>query len=132
MKVLYEQVIKNPQMANQVSASEVLNSVAKKIEDKKVSMKDQHTAVLWLQYMKMVDILRKFIKGERTGNWSLHLQAVYDMLPSYFAAVGHNLYAKSAYVYLQLMQDLQKTQPSVFNSFVGGLHVVRRSDRFWA
>ena len=53
------------------------------------------------------------------------------MLP-YFAAAGHNLYAKSAYVYLQLMQDLQKTKPSVYNSFVDGLHVVRCSDRFWA
>ena len=58
-------------------------------------MKDQRTAVLWLEHMKMADILRTFIKGERTGNWSLHLQAVYDMLP-YFAAAGHNLYTKSA------------------------------------
>ena len=82
--------------------------------------------------MKMVDILRTFIKGERTGNWELHLQAVYDMLP-YFAAAGHNHYAKSAHVYLQMMQDLQKTQPAVYNSFImDGLHVVRRSDRFWA
>ena len=68
VKVLYEQVMKNPQMASQVSSSEVLDSVAKKIEDKEVSMKNQHTAVLWLEYMKMVDILRKFIKGEQTGN----------------------------------------------------------------
>ena len=65
-----------------------------------MSTKDQRTAVLCLEYMKLVDIIRKFIKGERTGNRSLHLQAVYDMLP-YFAAACHNLYAKSAYrIYL--------------------------------
>ena len=30
------------------------------------------------------------------------------------------------------MQDLQKTQPVVYNSFLNGLHVGRRSDYFWA
>ena len=85
--------MKDPQMASQ--ASVVLDSVAKKIEDKNLSMMGQRTTVLWLEYLRMVDILRTFIKGERTGNWSLHLQAMYDML-SYFAAAVHNLYAKSA------------------------------------
>ena len=33
-------------------------------------------AVLWLQYMEMVDILRTSIKVKRTANWKLHLQAV--------------------------------------------------------
>jgi hypothetical protein len=54
--------------------------------------------------MDMVDILRKFIKAERIGNWSLHLQAVGDMLPL-FVASGHNVYTKSAYIYLQSMQS---------------------------
>ena len=57
------------------------------------------------QHMHMVDILRTFIRAERTGNWELHLEAVHDMLP-YFAAAGHNPYAKSAYIYLQSMYDL--------------------------
>jgi len=70
----------------------------------------------------MVDILRTFIRAERTGNWKLHLQAVHDMLP-YFAA---------AYLYMQLMYDLQKEHPEVYTSFQDGLHVVRRSDRYWA
>jgi hypothetical protein len=118
-------------MASQVNCSGELNSVAKKLEDRRVSLKDHRTAMLWLEYMKMVDILRKLIKGERTGNWMIHLQAVSDMLP-YFAAAGHNMYAKSAYIYLQFMQDLEKTKLAVYNSFLEGLHVVRRSDRFWA
>lgn len=78
-----------------------------------------------------IDILRMFIKAERTGNWNLHLQAVYDMLP-YFAAAGHNMYAKSAYIYLQLMEDLKDKHPDVYQQFQDGLHVVRRSDRYWA
>ena len=64
-------------------------------------------------------------------NWKLHLQAVHDMLP-YFAAAGHNPYAKSAYLYLQSMYDLQKEHPEVHTSFQDGLHVVRRSDCYRA
>ena len=53
------------------------------------------------------------------------------MLP-YFAAAGHNLYAKSAYLYLQNMQKLEGDHPVVFKQFQEGHHVVRRSDRYWA
>ncbi|VDI45288.1 Hypothetical predicted protein [Mytilus galloprovincialis] len=74
--------------------------------------------------MDMIDILRRFIKAERTGNWELHLQTVKDMLP-YLAASGHNLYVKSSRVYLQQMENL-KTTPSRSH------HVIRRSDKFWA
>ena len=55
--------------------------------------------VLWLQYLDMVSILQRFINAERMANWKLHLQPVQDMLP-YFAASGHLLYTKSAYVYM--------------------------------
>lgn len=81
--------------------------------------------------MNMVDILRSSIKAERTGNWNLHLQSVYEMLP-YFAAAGHRLNAKSAYIYLQMMHDLEVKHPDVYRSIQAGLHVARRSDRYWA
>ena len=38
------------------------------------------TGALWLQYMEMVNILRTFIKAERTANWELHLQKCYHTL----------------------------------------------------
>ncbi|XP_073253317.1 uncharacterized protein [Porites lutea] len=79
----------------------------------------------------MVDTLKLFIKAERTGNWMLHLKALHEML-LYFAAAGHTLYTKSAYIYCQQMPDLPNTHPQVNRSFLNGLHVVRRSDRFWA
>ena len=64
----------------------------------------------------MIDILLSFIKAERTGNWTLHLQALSDMLP-YFAASGHNLYAKTVYLYLQFMSELESTHPSAYVHF---------------
>lgn len=67
--------------------------------------------------MDMIDILRRFIKAERTGNWELHLQTAKDMLP-YFAASGHNLYVKSSRVYLQQMDNL-KTLDFIYASLRG-------------
>ena len=32
------------------------------------------TTQLWIEYVKMVDIMKKFIKSECTGNWNLHLK----------------------------------------------------------
>ena len=80
--------------------------------------------------MDMVSILQTFIRAERTGDWQQHLWAVRQMLP-YFAASGHYLYLKSAYIYLQNMLQLSTTHPTVYQAFMSGNHVVRRSDRFW-
>ncbi len=79
----------------------------------------------------MIDLLKLFLKAERSGNWQLHLRAVHEMLP-YFSAAGHNLYAKSAYIYLQRMTKLEHQHPDVYRHFQQGLHVVHRTDRFWA
>ena len=57
------------------------------------------TASLWIKYLDMIQILRKFIRAKRMGNWYLHLEAVSEMLP-YLAASGHSLYVKSASIYL--------------------------------
>ena len=67
------------------------------LKAQKELVKSSRTAMLWLQYMEMVDILRKYIRAERTGNWELHLQALSEMLP-YMAASGHNNYTKSGLI----------------------------------
>lgn len=131
---LYKKLIDGARMIEEVKSADVLHKIAEKLESKQSCMQNQRTAVLWIQYMQymhMVDILRTLIRAERTGNWKLHLQAVHDMLP-YFAAAGHNPYAQSAYLYLQLMYDFQKEHPDGYTSFQDGLHVVRRCDRYWA
>jgi len=95
------------------------------------NLQKSRTSKLWIQYIEMLDILRMFIKAERTSNWLLRLQAVSSML-SYFAASGHNAYTKSAYIYLSNMADLKDNHPIVYDHFMNGFHSVRRSDRFWA
>jgi hypothetical protein len=100
--------------------NEVMHSVAAK----------SRTSKLWLQYMSHIDIVKDFIRAERTGAWDLHLRTVSKMLPL-FAAAGHNNYAKCGRMYLQLMQDLPQTHPWLHNKFANGYHAVRRSDRLW-
>ena len=97
------------------------------MEQEKQKCQQSHTSCLWLQYMKMVDILKSFLAAERTGNWHLHLDALRNMLP-YFAAAGHNLYARTSYLYLQQMASLPVDHPDTYTAFMNGLHVVRRSD----
>ena len=79
----------------------------------------------------MIDILRRYIRAERTGNWELHLQTLSEML-LFLATSGHNNYTKSVWIYLQQMSHLQKDHPEVYEHFRKGLHVIRRSDRYWA
>jgi len=89
------------------------------------------TSKLWLSYQQMLGVVRELIKADRTGSWVMHLHAIADCLPI-FAAAGHANYLKSAYLYFQTMQNLEQDHPSVFHRFMNGLHVIRRSDQYWA
>ena len=71
----------------------------------------------------MVELVRKFIKAERLGDWDLHIQSLYEML-SFFAASGHRFYMKSVHIYLQKMAKL----PEQHLHF----HGIRRSDHCWS
>lgn len=128
---LYDTLITGELSVQDACSARCLEKIQDKIEAQKTQMAAKRTSKLWLQYMEMVDILRLFIKAERCGDWMLHLKSVQEMLP-FFAASGHNLYAKSAYIYLQQMINLADSHPEVFTFFISGYHVVRRSDRYWA
>ena len=105
-------------------------SMKEKIKVAVEQYKGYRTSELWLQYDHMVDILFKFIKAERTGNFTLHLGCLRQMLP-YLAASGHNNYTKSILIYVQQMEELQLKDPSIFQT-LSTHHTIRRSDRFWA
>ena len=102
-----------------------------KMAQKREATKEARTSKLWFQYLDMVAILHQFIRAERTGDWDLHLKSLAAMLP-YLAASGHNLYTKSICLYLQKMATLETDHPEVYAHFKRGLHVIRRSARFWA
>ena len=82
-------------------------------------------------YIDMVSIACKLTEADRSGNWMLHREALREMLP-YFAASGHYLYAKSTYLYLQTMDELEHSNPKVYEMFLNGFHVVHRTEFNWS
>jgi hypothetical protein len=92
---------------------------------------ENRTARLWLQYMRYINIVKQFLRAERTADWSMHLQSVSQML-NLLAAAGHNNYTKCARLYLQAMVDLPNTNPWLHQQLSTGQHAIRRSDRHWA
>ena len=90
------------------------------------------TEKLWVQYFKLVAIIRLFIRAERCGDWQLHVHSVWHMIP-YLHAAGHLHYARSAQVYLQEMLNLANSMaPDEYDMFTScGFFTVRRSDKYW-
>ena len=69
---------------------------------------------LWIQYIHYINIVKQFIRAEHTGSWQNHLMVVRQML-NLFSATAHFQYAKSAKLYLQLMDELPIDFPWLYN-----------------
>ena len=79
---------------NDAASSESVIHLQKRRQEEEECQKQNRTGKLWLQYSEMIEILRRFVRAERTGNWLLHLQAVRGMMP-FMAVSGINAYTKS-------------------------------------
>ena len=77
--LLYGKLMKGEMSPEQVSQNDVTGKISVALQKKKEHLKSFRTAAMWLQYIDMIDILRKYICAERTGNWELHLQIVSEM-----------------------------------------------------
>lgn len=83
---------------------------------------------LFLEYIKMFDILLRNLHAERLGNWSEYLISLKHMLP-YFAGTGHRAYTRSVSLFIQEMDNLDDFTKQQFES--GGF-VVRRTEKPYA
>ena len=61
-------------------------------------------------------IAKEFVRAEQSEDWDGHLAALEKML-NIFAKTGHINYAKSGRLYLQLMIDLEKDFPWLYQQF---------------
>ncbi|KAK6184997.1 hypothetical protein SNE40_007329 [Patella caerulea] len=107
----------------------VIDRVHGKFENERANLGNHPTGQLWRQYMDMVNVFRNLIRSERTGDWSLHLSVLAEMI-SYFAATSHRNYAKSVQIFMQDMVELKVKDPLICSLFEKGLFVVRRSEGF--
>ena len=107
---------------SEITLSKAFHSVKERLLDA-LNAVEHRTGKLWIMYMKLIDIVRNFLRSKRTGDWKLHLATLQTLLP-YFAASGNNLYTKSVYLYLQKMWKLEHSNLDIYSKFMDGLHVV--------
>ncbi|XP_057312285.1 uncharacterized protein LOC130653791 [Hydractinia symbiolongicarpus] len=74
------------------------------------------TALYWLSFMEMMDVLFGFIRGLKIGNWELHLDATRQMLPWFFAYDRPN-YSRYCTFYVMEMLRLPETHPGICKEF---------------
>ena len=80
------------------------------------------TTQWWVENLvKPIFIMMLFVRAEREVDWPLHLWAVKEMIPYFFAA-GHCNYARYATYYLHSMEKLSK---KVFRCSMKREHVMR-------
>ena len=65
---LFDNLMSLDKTIEEVCSADVLCRIRHMIERQKEALKQSRTACLWLQCMDMMDILRRFIKAERTWN----------------------------------------------------------------
>ena len=75
---------------------------------------------LWLQYIKIIDILDLNIYAERTGCWESNVKSVRLMLP-YMAAANRDKYTK---LLRWLLEEFEKIPEHVKSQFLQGGFVV--------
>ena len=107
--------------------TDCIKRISRALASKKSELsKCSETSKLWVNYLQMLGVARELVEADRTGSWQMHIHAISDCLPI-FSAAGHPNYLKSAYLYLQKMVTLESDNPAVFQKFVNGFHVIRRS-----
>ena len=87
-----------------------------------------NTSKLWVDcFIRPVFIMMLYIRAEREGDWPLHLVAMKQMLP-YFFASGHVNYARYGLYYLRSMESLGQEELS---KFMKGEHVMHHVPGLW-
>ena len=113
---------------------EIFKTLLSKIKDQiRTAEKNGPTATLWIQYFRMISMVKLFIEAERSRNWELHLSTIEQIMP-FLHATAHKNYAMSAQIYLQDMRELaSKMSRSEYRYFVkDGYFTIRRSNKFWS
>ena len=78
------------------------------------------TAMFWLNFLEMSDLLHRFVDHQREGNWMGHLRESALMLP-FLTAAGHYKYGQQSLpLYLSEMKKLPETAPNVHSALMNG------------
>lgn len=84
------------------------------------------TSKLWIQYVRMISLVRSLLHADRSTNWNLHLSTIKSIMPFFYSG-GRHQYLKSAHLYLQDMLNLKTkmkiNSEKLYNSELNRLQV---------
>lgn len=80
----------------------------------------------WDTFISLMFNVENLLRSDREGNWTLHVQAIHDLLPI-FAAFDSTSYLQWCSLYLEDMHQLPETIPQVYEAFSDGKFVVKRT-----
>lgn len=90
--------------------------------------RDKDPMYKWIRmYMRQVMTLLQFQRATREGNWFLYLSSL-EHLCVYFFAFDRLDYAQNMPEYIARMQDLESTEPEIWQEFVNGDFTVNSSN----
>ncbi len=105
-----------------------VNTMDELMQQLKARASRSKTTKHWVENLiRPVFLMLMFVRAEREGEWALHLWAVNEMIPYFFAA-GHVHYARYGLLYLRSMQKLHE---EVLKRFLKGEHVQRHRQGLW-
>jgi hypothetical protein len=81
----------------------------------------------WLLVEKTLLTLSRFYRAQRSGDWILTKEALFDFCPLFFS-FGHTNYARWLPVFLKDMAQLEFSHPEIHAEFMDGKFVVQRGD----
>jgi len=113
-----------------VDVERELQDLQSSLDQFNLSLQSKPTAVFWLTFMEMADILVRFIYYQREGNWIGYLSESANMVP-YLTAVGHHKYGQQSLpLFIHEMKQLPTAAPEVHTAMVNGAFACRRADGF--
>ncbi len=105
-----------------------VNTMDELMQQLKARASRSKTTKHWVENLIIpVFLMLMFVRAEQEGEWALHLWAVNEMIPYFFAA-GHVHYARYGLLYLRSMQKLHG---EVLERFLKGEHVQRHRQGLW-
>ena len=98
------------------------------MQELKAKASKSRTAKYWVENLILpVLLMLIFIRAEQEGEWALHLWAVNEMIPHFFAA-RHIHYARYDLIYLR---SVQKLHGGTLERFQKREHVQRLKQGLW-
>lgn len=105
-----------------------LHQVQSLLEDFCDTNKEAPNFTYWSTFIDMTSILHRFLYAQREGNWQDYLNEAGNMIP-YIVAAGHHKYGVYLPLYLNDMNQLPTTYPTLHKRYIDhGDFTIRRTD----